>query len=133
MSSRRSRRRLLHAIGSVTAFSLSGCVSFDSRERTRANRTVRRSTATETATTTPPPPGDAFSVSASVVARGTDDAPPEIRYRLRNDADRSLAVWFGSALFLSDHSGGLARADSLALDPESYGGYGGPDTPREGC
>lgn len=114
-------------------FSLSGCVALDGRESNTEGRTEPHRTGEETPTTTPPPAGEAFSVSASVVTQRTDDALPEVRLRLHNDASRTLSVSFGSALLFTDTSGDVAHADSLALDPESYGGYGGPDSPDDGC
>jgi len=81
--------------------------------------------------TEPASPAERLGVTASMLQQRSDTRPPKVQFRLENRSETPTDVQFGTTLFQQDEDLPWSRA--IELDDDGYHGYGGPETPRDGC
>ena len=113
---RPTRRTCLRAAVLATSGAIAGCLG-------RGNE--------DGGSNTPEYPGRDFAVTASMLQQQSDVEPPRVQFRLENESSEPTTIRYGTTVFIPEER--LPWINTLELDDDSYHGYSGPETPRNGC
>lgn|GEM_PF-4378675 len=113
---RPTRRTCLRAAVLATGGAITGCLG-------RGNEDDGSNTLEQ--------PGRHFDVTASMLQQRSDAEPPKVGFRLTNRSSEPTPIRYATTVFVSEE--GLPWTTALELDDDSYHGYSGPETPRNGC